>query len=72
MKVVVADTSPLNYLIWIDEIGLLPRLYGSVLVPDAVAAELRDPDAPPAVASWAANLPQWIDLRPTPFSTRKT
>ena len=71
MKVVVADTSPLNYLIWIGEIELLPRLYGSVLVPDVVAAELRDPDAPPAVAFWAANLPPWIDLRPTPVSTEE-
>jgi predicted nucleic acid-binding protein len=54
MKVVVADTSPINYLVWIGEVDLLPRLYGSVLIPDIAAAELCDPDAPAAVVKWAA------------------
>ena len=33
MTVVVADTTPLNYLALIDEIEVLPRLYGRVLAP---------------------------------------
>ena len=68
MKVVVADTSPINYLISIGEVDLLRELYTTVLLPDAVAAELRDPAAPAAVAAWVADLPPWIDLRPTPLS----
>lgn len=68
MKVVVADTSPINYLICIGEVDLLRQLFSTVVLPDAVAAELRDPDAPAAVAAWAADLPPWIDLRPTPVS----
>jgi predicted nucleic acid-binding protein len=43
--VAVADTSPLNYLILIDEIGLLPGLYRRILVPKAVLAEMVHPDA---------------------------
>lgn len=30
---VVADTSPLNYLIWIELAEILPRLYGCVVIP---------------------------------------
>jgi len=32
MTVVVANTSPLNYLILIDAIDLLPRLYGRIVI----------------------------------------
>ena len=49
MKVVVADTSPLNYLVLIGEVDLLARLYGEVLIPDVVARELSDSEAPEAV-----------------------
>jgi len=34
--VVIADASPLNYLVLIDQIELLPRLFREVFVPDAV------------------------------------
>ncbi len=44
--IVVADTSPLNYLIQIDEVGLLPAIFGQVLLPTAVARELLHPNAP--------------------------
>jgi predicted nucleic acid-binding protein len=71
MKVVVADTSPLNYLVLIQEIDVLAQLYGEVLVPDVVIAELRDSDAPAVVAQWASRLPVWIDVRPTPPSDER-
>jgi len=38
--IVVADTGPLHYLILINHAELLHRLYGEVVVPDAVATEL--------------------------------
>ena len=44
--IVVADSSPLHYLILLEEAEILRRLYENVLVPDAVAAELRAPSAP--------------------------
>jgi predicted nucleic acid-binding protein len=33
---VVADTSPLNYLVWIQQDTLLPVLYDRVVIPPAV------------------------------------
>ena len=45
MTVVVADTSPLNYLI-LGQIGMLRRLYGKIAVPSEVLAELVDSRTP--------------------------
>lgn len=42
MTVVIADTSPLNYLLLIGEIAILPSLYGQVFIPPEVLAELSD------------------------------
>ena len=39
--VVVADTSPINYLVLIGQIDLLIRLYTRILIPPAVLAELK-------------------------------
>ena len=58
--VVIADTSPLNYLVLIEQIELLPRLFLEVVVPDAVMEELSQPETPPAVSSWAASRPDWV------------
>ena len=44
--IVVADTTPLNYLVLIHQADLLPQLFGHVLIPPAVFAELHDPSAP--------------------------
>lgn len=71
MKAVVADTSPLNYLVLIEEVDLLAQLYAEVLVPEVVIAELNDPEAPSVVGLWACNLPSWIDVRPTPTSDER-
>jgi predicted nucleic acid-binding protein len=63
MSLVVADTGPLRYLIAIDAIGHLPRLYPQVLVPPAVVAELRHAHAPLVVRQWAQTLPAWIEIQ---------
>jgi len=52
MLLVVADTSPIRYLVQIGHIDLLPRLFEKVLIPGVVADELRHPSAPQAVQSW--------------------
>ena len=46
MRLVVADTSPLFYLLSIEHIDILPQLFGTVFVPDAVQSELCHPAAP--------------------------
>jgi predicted nucleic acid-binding protein len=61
--IVVADSSPLNYLVLIDEIDVLPKLFGRVLIPEAVARELQSPRTPPQVASWLAAQPVWLVIQ---------
>ena len=61
---VVADTSPLNYLVLIHQINLLPDLYGRVLIPESVLAELSAIETPQVVRNWATNLPEWIEVSP--------
>jgi len=61
---VVSNTSPLNYLVLIDQIHLLFALYGRVLVPQSVYKELRAPKTPEAVRSWIASSPQWLEIAP--------
>lgn len=50
------------------EVDLLARLFGEVLIPDIVARELADSEAPLAVVKWASQFPSWISVRPTPLA----
>src|SRR5207249_7734079 len=61
--VVVADTSPINYLVLIAQIDLLKQLYARILIPPAVLAELKHPVAPKPVRDWADNAPEWVEVR---------
>lgn len=61
--IVVADTTPLNYLVLIGEIELLPALYENVLIPLEVHRELQRPKTPSAVCMWANDLPTWCEVR---------
>jgi predicted nucleic acid-binding protein len=56
MPPIVADTTPLNYLVLIEAVEVLPRLYGSVLIPPSVLAELSDRYAPVQVRTGRRNL----------------
>jgi predicted nucleic acid-binding protein len=60
---VVADTSPINYLVLIEQTTVLPVLYTRVLIPPAVVRELRDAEAPEPVRAWTADLPTWCEVR---------
>lgn len=61
--IVVADTSPINYLVLIDEIRILPEIFGRVIIPKAVARELQNTQAPPQVTAWIATHPAWLDIQ---------
>ena len=63
MRLVVADTGPLNYFVLIEAIELLPKLFEKVFIPAAVRAELLDQDAPTIVRTWAAQPPAWLEVR---------
>lgn len=58
--IVIADTAPVNYLILIEAIELLPRLYAEILIPQAVLTELVAPRSPIQVKRWAENNPDWL------------
>ncbi len=65
---VVSNTSPLSYLVLIEQAHLLPQLFGEVLIPRAVAGELGCAGAPPAVRTWIQNPPQWLRVVPVTHS----
>ena len=61
--IVVADTTPLNYLVLIGQIELLSTLYHTVLIPQEVHRELQQTATPPDVRAWALDLPGWCQVR---------
>lgn len=61
--IVVADTTPLNYLVLIDEVELLPTLFTTVLLPNAAWLELQDPEAPSKVREWSRQNHPWLEVR---------
>lgn len=63
MSLVVADTSPINYLLQTELISLLPRLFGSILIPSSVLRELQDLGSPAPVRHWANSLPGWVRVQ---------
>ena len=64
MNLVVSDASPVNYLILIGEVDILPKLFSRVLLPRAVwQDELQHPDAPAPVRAWAKEIPDWVEVR---------
>jgi predicted nucleic acid-binding protein len=64
--IVVADTSPLRYLVLIGHDDVLPRLFGAVSVPTTVADEMRHPRSPDAARTWIATPPPWLAVHPDP------
>lgn len=63
MSVVVSDTTPLNYLILLGHIEVLPQLFGKLLIPPAVIREMQHAKAPRVVSDWAICLPDWVEVR---------
>ena len=69
MSAVVSDTSPINYLVLIQEIDILPRMYGKVVIPRTVHEELLRPVAPEIVRAWVGAAPEWFEIR-TPIQVQ--
>jgi predicted nucleic acid-binding protein len=64
MRLVVADTGPLNYLVLIEQIEVLPALFEKVFVPQIVRDELRHAETPASVRRWIGNPPEWVEIVP--------
>jgi predicted nucleic acid-binding protein len=60
---VVADSSPLHYLVLIDHAAILPALFGRVLIPPIVAEELQRSRTPAPVRAWISSPPEWLEVR---------
>ena len=60
---VVSDTSPLNYLVLIQQAILLPALYGRVIIPSAVYEELQRSQTPAEVRQWVVHPPAWLTVQ---------
>jgi len=60
---IVSNTSPINYLVLIDAIDVLPKLHERVAIPMAVWNELRAPATPGTVRQWVDRPPDWIEIR---------
>jgi predicted nucleic acid-binding protein len=60
---VIADASPLHYLILIASTDILPALFDRIVIPRAVAAELQHPQTPTTVRVWMATTPDWLDIQ---------
>ena len=56
--IIISDTTPLRYLIEIEEVHILPKLFGKVIIPEKVSEELQDPKTPEAVKGWIQALPE--------------
>src|SRR5262245_7137320 len=63
MSVVISNTTPINYLVLIDQIEVLRHLYTRVMIPQAVLDELQDDGTPGKVKAWVASHPEWLDVR---------
>jgi predicted nucleic acid-binding protein len=58
--IIISDTSPLCYLILIDCVDVLPKLYNNVIIPQAVYQELQAEATPEPVKKWIQNHPNWL------------
>ena len=61
--IVVSDTTPLHYLILVDEVDLLPQLLGEILIPEIVYLELSAEKTPDKIKSYLKHKPDWLSIR---------
>lgn len=62
MRVVVADATPLHYLILVDAVEILPRLFGHLYIPAEVREELTRAATPSVVHEWIEHAPTWLQV----------
>src|SRR6266545_3488964 len=63
MSIIISNTTPINYLVLIDQINVLRHLYAHVMIPQAVFGELQDEGTPGKVKAWVASHPEWLEVR---------
>lgn len=61
--IIVSNTSPINHLILMGNIHLLPELFGQITIPQTVMSELSAPEAPNIVRTWIGTPPDWLKIQ---------
>lgn len=64
--IVVSNTSPLHYLVLVNAVHVVPKLFGSITIPEPVLFEMSAPQAPVAVRNWINEPPEWLHMEPAP------
>lgn len=60
--IIISDTTPLHYLILIDEVRILPELLGKIVIPTAVFSELQAEKTPQKIKDYLAVVPDWLSI----------
>ena len=66
MRVVVADATPLHYLILIDAVDVLPRIFEKIYIPTEVRDELSCEATPSVVRPWMQQPTHWLEIFASP------
>lgn len=61
-QIVVSNTTPLIALAWLNQLDLLPTLFGTVHIPQAVYDEIQH--NPTAVGAAELKSPSWLKISP--------
>jgi predicted nucleic acid-binding protein len=65
---IVSDTTPIRYLVEIGEVHVLEALFGGVIIPQAVCAELQGTRTPQQVRMWIQAPPPWLAVKSADIS----
>lgn len=60
---VISDTTPLNILVRIGQVEIMPRLFGEVWVPPVVLEEMSHSNTPETIREWVASRPTWLHVK---------
>jgi predicted nucleic acid-binding protein len=63
MSVVVSDAGPIHYLVLTDLEFVLPAIFGTVIIPEGVALELKSSCTPEKVSMWMLSPPSWVEVQ---------
>jgi predicted nucleic acid-binding protein len=63
MIIVLADTSPINYLVQIAAVDVLAHFFDQIVIPKWVQRELLNSATPEVVRKWISEPPTWIYIR---------
>lgn len=61
--IIISDTTPLHYLILLEKSDLLEKLFGKIIIPEAVFREMQHEGTPEFVRLWITVAPAWVEIK---------